>query len=186
MGMKNKGTWQSGFQHMLAESCRVRTKERGTQVGTPRVAAGMCCYTAAVSGTGYRKCKQPFSGATTHPCRPHSKPACVAGSEEQKRAEEASFMLQSHMRDRSCPQQGEGAQGTDPLPASPREPTPVAALWAVLGTHGNLSPSTSTGESAVHPRQEILAFASSYLLRDLELFHHAKLVVHLNATFHQL
>lgn len=125
MGMKNKGTWQSGFQHMLAESCRLHTlaKETGTQVGTPRVAAGMCFYTAAVSGTGYRKCKQSFSGATTHPYRPHGKPASVAGSEEQKRAEKASFMLQSHMRDGSCPQQGEGAQDSDPLPASPREHT---------------------------------------------------------------
>ncbi|KAI6058269.1 ATP synthase subunit e, mitochondrial [Aix galericulata] len=33
---------------------------------------------------------------------------------------------------------------------------------------------------------ESLGTASSYLLRDLELLHHAKLVVHLNAALHQL
>lgn len=101
-GMKNKGTCQSEFLHILAESCRVPTlaKETGTQVGTAHFAPGNCFYAVAVSGIGYRNCEQLLAGSTTHPYRPRGKPTSLAGSEEQKRAEEANFMLQSHMRDR--------------------------------------------------------------------------------------
>lgn len=69
-----------------------------------------------------------------------------------------------------------------PLPASPSEPRPPATPWAVQGMHGDLSHAVSAG----HPRWESLCVASSYLLWDLELFHHAELVVHLNAALHQL
>lgn len=47
-------------------------------------------------------------------------------------------------------------------------------------------PQPFSAESAGHPRQEALSAASSYLLWDLELLHHAELVVHLNATLHKL
>lgn len=59
--------------------------------------------------TGYRMCSQRLAASTIPSYRPHGKPTS-AGSGEQKRAEQANFMLQSHMKDCSCPQQDQDTQ----------------------------------------------------------------------------
>lgn len=144
----------------------------------------LCSYTAAVSGIG---CASNVlqSPTLTHldlTADPHLWQA-VRSRREQKRP---TLCSSSTWETVPCPQRGEGAQDTRPPPRKPLWSQSRGCSVSCAGRAGDLSASCSMGESALSPGQEILAFSSSYLLWDLELFHHAKLVVHLNATLHQL